>query len=62
MNIDTIFHDASRIMTVISFATFIGILVWTYVLNQEHDFARAANLPFAEGDTLDDKAMEEDYV
>ena len=62
MNLDTLFHDASRIMTVISFATFIGILAWTYVLNKENDFARAANMPFAEGDALDEKTLEDDYV
>ena len=51
MGIEHIFDDASRIMTVISFATFLGILAWTFVLNKEHDFARAASLPFADEET-----------
>jgi cytochrome c oxidase cbb3-type subunit 4 len=46
--IEQLCGDASRIMTVISFATFLGILAWTFVLNKEHDFARAAQLPFAD--------------
>jgi cytochrome c oxidase cbb3-type subunit 4 len=56
MTIDTIFNDASRLMTVLSFITFIGILAWTFVLNREADFARAAALPFS------DDEVEEDYV
>jgi cytochrome c oxidase cbb3-type subunit 4 len=59
MNLDIIFNNASRIMTVLSFATFMGILVWTFFLNREHDFAGAAALPFAD-DAADE--MEEDYV
>ena len=55
----SIFDDASRVMTVVSFATFIGILAWTY-LRKEKDFARAAALPFA--DDADTSAVEEDYV
>jgi cytochrome c oxidase cbb3-type subunit 4 len=48
MALQHIFDDASRIMTVISFATFAGILAWTYVLRKEKDFAQAAGLPFAD--------------
>jgi cytochrome c oxidase cbb3-type subunit 4 len=59
MNIESLFHDASRIMTVISFATFLGILAWTYVLNKESDFAKAADMPFADEPNDD---LEEDYV
>jgi cytochrome c oxidase cbb3-type subunit 4 len=58
MALQHLFDDASRIMTVISFATFTGILVWTCVLRKEKDFAQAADLPFAD-DTPD---VEEDYV
>jgi cytochrome c oxidase cbb3-type subunit 4 len=58
MALQHIFDDASRIMTVISFATFMAILAWTYVLRKEKDFAQAAGLPFA--DDTDD--LEEDYV
>jgi cytochrome c oxidase cbb3-type subunit 4 len=56
MALQHIFDDASRIMTVISFATFTGILAWTYVLRKEKDFAQAAGLPFADDD------VGEDYV
>jgi cytochrome c oxidase cbb3-type subunit 4 len=56
MALQLIFDDASRIMTVISFATFIGILAWAYVLRRPGDFAQAADLPFADDD------VEEDHV
>jgi len=55
MELQHLFDDASRIMTVISFATFTGILAWTF-LRKERDFANAAELPFADDD------LEEDYV
>jgi len=47
-----ILDSASSVMTVISFATFIGIVAWTYVLRKRSDFDGAAQLPFAdeEGD------------
>jgi cytochrome c oxidase cbb3-type subunit 4 len=61
MALQLIFDNASRIMTVISFATFTGILAWTYVLRKEKDFAQAARLPFAD-DTDDTDDLEEDYV
>ena len=48
MALQLIFDDASRIMTVISFATFTGILAWTCVLRKEKDFSQAAGLPFAD--------------
>jgi cytochrome c oxidase cbb3-type subunit 4 len=59
MALQHIFDDASRIMTVISFATFAGILAWAYVLRKEKDFAQAAGLPFA--DEVDNE-VGEDYV
>jgi cytochrome c oxidase cbb3-type subunit 4 len=59
MALQHIFDDASRIMTVISFATFTGILAWTF-LRKEKDFAQAAALPFADADL--DTELEEDYV
>ena len=59
MAIQHIFDDASRVMTVVSFVTFMGILAWTYVLRKEHDFAATAALPFAD-DEADD--LEDDYV
>jgi len=59
MALQHLFDDASRIMTVISFATFSGILAWTF-LRKEKDFAQAAGLPFADTDA--DTDLEEDYV
>ena len=47
MAIQSIFDHASKIMTVISFATFAGIFAWTY-LRKEYDFSDAATLPFAD--------------
>jgi cytochrome c oxidase cbb3-type subunit 4 len=47
-------------MTVISFATFAGILAWTCILRKENDFAQAAALPFA--DDVDNDQAEEDHV
>ena len=61
MNIDTIFNDASRLMTVASFITFMGILAWTFFLNREQDFAKAAALPFADDAPRDD-GLGEDHV
>jgi cytochrome c oxidase cbb3-type subunit 4 len=49
-------------MTVISFATFAGILAWTYVLRKERDFAQAAALPFADDAADADDVPGEDYV
>lgn len=48
MSIDTIFDRASSVMTVLSFATFIGILLWTFLLRRGADFDDAAALPFAD--------------
>jgi cytochrome c oxidase cbb3-type subunit 4 len=49
MGLHALFDDASRIMTVVSFTTFIGILAWTF-MRKEGDFAAAAQLPFADDD------------
>ncbi|EKU82012.1 cytochrome c oxidase cbb3-type subunit 4 [Massilia sp. UYP32] len=49
MAIQQIFDDASSVMTVISFATFMGIVGWTYLLHKGSDFDAAARLPFADG-------------
>jgi cytochrome c oxidase cbb3-type subunit 4 len=57
MELQYLFDDASRVMTVVSFATFSGILAWTF-LRKEKDFAQAASLPFAD-DAAD---VGEDYV
>lgn len=43
-----ILDDASSVMTLISFLTFLGIVGWTYVLRRSSDFDKAALLPFAD--------------
>jgi cytochrome c oxidase cbb3-type subunit 4 len=48
MAIEHIFDSASSVMTVISFTTFVGILVWTFALKRGADFEQAAKLPFAD--------------
>lgn len=47
MAIERIFDSASSVMTVVSFATFMGILLWTFLLKRSADFDAAASLPFA---------------
>lgn len=51
---DNLFDNASRVMTVISFITFIGIVAWAYARRNQDGFAQAAQLPFAD--------EEEDHV
>ena len=46
MAIEQIFDSASSVMTVVSFATFMGIVLWTFLLKRSSDFDRAAALPF----------------
>ncbi len=48
MSLHTIFDHASSIMTLISFITFLGILLWTFALKRNADFAAQAALPFAD--------------
>ena len=50
MHIAALFDKVSSAMTVISFLTFIGILWWTFIRHKDHDFAAAAQLPFADDD------------
>ena len=50
MALEHIFSSASSVMTVISFSTFVGILLWTFVLKRGTDFEQAAALPFADED------------
>ena len=52
MAIEHIFDSASSVMTVISFATFLGILLWTFAVKGRADFEQQAALPFA--DDVDD--------
>ena len=54
MAIEHIFDDASCVMTIVSFTTFLGILAWTYLLRKEQDFAATAALPFVDEDAEDD--------
>ncbi len=49
MSIDNLFDGASSVMTVVSLATFIGILWWTFWHKSKSDFDEAARLPFADG-------------
>ncbi len=48
MALQQLFDDASSVMTVISFATFMGIVGWIYLLHKGSDFDAAAYLPFAD--------------
>ena len=45
-------------VTVISFVTFIGILIWAYSGGASKDFREAALLPFQEDDDAMDKGSE----
>jgi cytochrome c oxidase cbb3-type subunit IV len=48
MSIDQIFSDARILVTVVSFITFVGIILWAYSGRRSAAFAAAANLPFAD--------------
>lgn len=48
MALEQIFDSMSSVMTVISFTTFVGILLWTFALRRNADFAVQAALPFAD--------------
>ncbi len=48
MAIEQVFDSASSVMTVISFLTFCGILLWTFVIQGKGAFDAAAALPFAD--------------
>ena len=41
------------IMTVITFITFVGIIVWAYSRKRKSEFEEAANAPFALPDDAD---------
>ncbi|MES2901249.1 MAG: CcoQ/FixQ family Cbb3-type cytochrome c oxidase assembly chaperone [Pseudomonadota bacterium] len=53
MAIEQIFDSMSSVMTVVSFTTFLGILLWTFALRRRDDFAVQAALPFADEHTED---------
>ena len=50
MAIEHIFDSASSVMTLVSFATFLGILLWTFALRKRTDFDTQAAIPFADED------------
>lgn len=58
MALQQIFDNASSVMTVVSFVTFLAIVGWTYVLRRSSDFDKAAQLPFM--DNAADEAGEND--
>jgi cytochrome c oxidase cbb3-type subunit 4 len=60
MAIEQLFDSASSIMTVISFTTFCGILLWTFVLKGNRDFETQAALPFADENRLGDQPGNQD--
>jgi len=43
----------SSLMTVVSFVTFIGIVIWAYSRKRKRAFDEAANAPFALPDDAD---------
>lgn len=53
MTIDNL--DVSSIMTVVSFVTFLGILVWTFIMHRGSDFDTVARAPFADEEDLEQK-------
>ncbi|MBC7502559.1 MAG: CcoQ/FixQ family Cbb3-type cytochrome c oxidase assembly chaperone [Herminiimonas sp.] len=61
MSIATLFNNASSIMTVVSLATFLGILWWTFGIKRSADFDAAASLPFAD-DSMDLPQAEQHHV
>jgi cytochrome c oxidase cbb3-type subunit 4 len=44
------FVTLSSIMTVVAFATFLGIVLWAWSARARGGFEEAAHLPFAEGE------------
>ena len=52
------FVTLSSIMTVLSFATFMGIALWAYSGKAKESFDEAARLPFAEDEAAAESARE----
>ena len=50
--------DARSVVTLICMSTFIGIVIWAYSASRKQDFDEAANLPFADDESLNAKAQE----
>jgi cytochrome c oxidase cbb3-type subunit 4 len=61
MTLDIIFTHASSAMTVVSLATFLGILFWAYSKKRNGDFETAAHIPFDDEyiDEVNDAGAEE---
>jgi cbb3-type cytochrome oxidase subunit 3 len=49
---DYLMNNASIVITVISLATFVGILVWVYALHRNADFDAAARIPFDDDNVM----------
>jgi len=50
--------DARSAVTIICTTTFIGIVIWAYSAARKQDFDEAANLPFADDESLTAKVKE----
>lgn len=57
---EAFFNEASRMMTVVSMATFLGIVFWAWSARRHADFDHAAALPFADDDTPVETLSKED--
>lgn len=44
-----------NLVTVISFVTFVGILIWAWRRRHTQDFKEAANLPFIDDEVMPSK-------
>ena len=60
MSFEELILDARNLFTVLSFLTFIGIVLWAYSGRRRADFETAANLPFA--DEFDTQGAEKKHV
>jgi cytochrome c oxidase cbb3-type subunit IV len=50
MDLHLLFDRAASVMTVVSFITFMGIVLWAWARSNQPQFAQAAQLPFADGE------------
>jgi cytochrome c oxidase cbb3-type subunit IV len=50
MDLHLLFDRAASVMTVVSFITFTGIVLWAWARRNQPRFAQAAQLPFADGE------------
>jgi len=53
----SLYSVLSSVMTVLSFAIFVGIVAWAYSKRRRAAFEEAANAPFALPDDVDDGAL-----